>query len=596
MGFEALGGVLRKGCTGALVFAALVPASAKAIQVDTAEAPDNNLSLTVSAIQGAQSSILLNIYELDAPEITDALLAQIKNGLTVRILEEGQPVGGMTAAAKGAQYQLQEAMEAAVKAGASDDALFEMTSKAGGKRRYRYDHAKYAVIDGDELLVGSENYSPTGNPEPGSIGNRGWEAVIHDSSVAQQFTAIFGGDAVTTYNDVIALVGGSGETDSLASLFGEDSASLADFTQRRPKPVASHRPPAPATPEPRPTEHRPTKPKPEPMPDPVATSSGTGTFDASSVQPITSPNTSLDGLLGAINNAQTSIDIEQMTFNSAWTSTTPTSLVLSAVIAAARRGVRVRVLLNDESVFGGDENTSKPINVPTAQTLNQTASSGGLQMEARIANIKAMGVDYIHNKGMLIDGTETLISSINWDENSIMNNREAAVLVTSPDVYNYYEALFTSDWNNSSGSSAESASGADVMTAERSPSGNLECPSSISVRVDFGQVGQSDPDFAVLSGKSVTGAYAEVSSGEDCLYSDSSGGSSDSDRYVEVSAATDGGFSLLLEGYTPKSDKIYSVRAKISRLSGTDSGLAASVYDGSGTHQRIGTATVAVSF
>jgi phosphatidylserine/phosphatidylglycerophosphate/cardiolipin synthase-like enzyme len=46
-----------------------------------------------------------------------------------------------------------------------------------------------------------------------------------------------------------------------------------------------------------------------------------------------------------------------------------------------------------------------------------------------------MNVDYIHNKGMIIDQDKTLISSINWNQNSVDNNREAAVVLISTQVY-----------------------------------------------------------------------------------------------------------------------------------------------------------------
>jgi phosphatidylserine/phosphatidylglycerophosphate/cardiolipin synthase-like enzyme len=55
-------------------------------------------------------------------------------------------------------------------------------------------------------------------------------------------------------------------------------------------------------------------------------------------------------------------------------------------------------------------------------------------------------IHLIHNKGLLIDENKTLISSLNWDENSFEKNREAAVLITSPAVHAHYEAIFELDW------------------------------------------------------------------------------------------------------------------------------------------------------
>ena len=45
----------------------------------------------------------------------------------------------------------------------------------------KYDHAKYVVIDGQKVLVASENFTTTGHPDAGYVGNRGWEAVMEDS-------------------------------------------------------------------------------------------------------------------------------------------------------------------------------------------------------------------------------------------------------------------------------------------------------------------------------------------------------------------------------------------------------------------------------
>jgi phosphatidylserine/phosphatidylglycerophosphate/cardiolipin synthase-like enzyme len=52
----------------------------------------------------------------------------------------------------------------------------------------------------------------------------------------------------------------------------------------------------------------------------------------------------------------------------------------------------------------------------------------------------------LHNKGMIIDNSTVLISSINWNEQSIRKNREAGLLITNEDVAHYYASVFLSDW------------------------------------------------------------------------------------------------------------------------------------------------------
>ena len=140
------------------------------------------------------------------------------------------------------------------------------------------------------------------------------------------------------------------------------------------------------------------------------------------------------------------IDLQQMTFDSGWGGQGKKSPLFAAVLKAARRGVKVRVLLNDESVFdpGADESHGK--NGPSVKIFNDQAEKENLPLEARIADVKAMKVDYIHNKGVLVDGKYTLISSINWNANSVENNREAAALIQGSAIFAHYEALFEADW------------------------------------------------------------------------------------------------------------------------------------------------------
>jgi phosphatidylserine/phosphatidylglycerophosphate/cardiolipin synthase-like enzyme len=531
------------------------------MDVEVAEAPTDDLSLTVSAIQSAQSSILLNIYELSSPQIADALIAKIQSGVLVQILEEGQPVGGLSTASKGIQTQIAQAMSSERGRG---DFLYEMTSQAGGKRRYRWDHAKYAVIDGNSLLIGSENYSPTGNPTPGSLGNRGWEVLVHDSGIAGHFKQVFQTDATLQYNDVLDITSGN---DALSSYYA-----------RRPSPSV------PTT-------------RPVSSPQDSATA-----LSASNVEPITSPDTSQAGLLALINNAHSVLYIEEMTFQPGWGKLAATSPLYDAVVAAARRGVAVRVLLNDETVFDHPNKPSKPQNRVTNANLNQLAQTEHLNLGSRIADIKAMGIDYIHNKGVLVDDNITLISSINWDWNSITNNREAAIAITSSDINAHYAQLFVQDWNNSANTPANGVGpsgnnpGPQIMTpqasiATQAPQITMSCPDSMSVTATLGTIGQSagmaqvDPGFQSLSGKTISASFIRdySSSKQGCVLQESNhAGSISNNKFVEVKKNSDGSYFVILEGYTPVDEKLYSVKSRVpasAKLQGT---FDANVYDASG--------------
>lgn len=524
-------------------------------RVDVAEAPMDNLALTVSAIQSAQQSIYLNIYELTSSEIADALINRIQAGVHVEILEEGQPVGGMSAAAKGVQSQIVQAMQQT----RGGNHFYVMTSKGtASKRRYRFDHAKYAVIDDSNLLIGSENYSPTGNPSPGTKGNRGWEVMIHDASIAAEYKNVFSGDAVTNFGDV-----------------EEASSGMLEAAR---KPGSPSAPPTPPKANPAPT--------PGPVP-PSGPSQGQG-MSASAVSRITSPDTSLSGLVGLIDQARTSIDIQQMTFDSSWSG--GTNPLVSALERAAARGVHIRVLLNDEAVF----NHGKPApskNLPTISHLSSLPNT-----QARTANLKGMGVDYIHNKGMLIDGQITLISSINWDENAIQHNREAAVAITSPAVFTHYDALFESDWQVSGNSVPALEMRFPVSVAQAISEPVKDCPASLRVTARIGKLtlDGDDSSFGSIDGATIAQTYVRERSSDGCVLSSEDGiGGLSRRSFVEIRASR-GDTSLTLEGYTPRGAKIYSVRAKIPKEAALSGNFDANVFNGSAAHEFLGRASLEI--
>jgi phosphatidylserine/phosphatidylglycerophosphate/cardiolipin synthase-like enzyme len=111
--------------------------------------PDNNLALVLSTLQSAKKSLDINIYQLDHPTIVKAIIDQISSGIIVNLLVEGHPVGGMSPKGKAALSQIRDVMIAQNRASKSTSLnhLFVMTAKNSKDRRYRFDHAKYILID-----------------------------------------------------------------------------------------------------------------------------------------------------------------------------------------------------------------------------------------------------------------------------------------------------------------------------------------------------------------------------------------------------------------------------------------------------------------
>lgn len=379
---------------------------AGAVTLQAAHAPGSNQTLALETIRSARTSLLINLYELTEPNIADAIEERIRAGVRVEILQEGHPVGGFSAVGRGIQSRLVQVMN---ETNGGGDRYFQMDPpENGSRRRYRFDHAKYMVVDGGALWIGSENFSPSGMPVPGAMGNRGWSALIQDSDLGEHFSAMFRVDTRTDFGDVTVLAG-QAVREGYRAFF----AALGGI--------------APA--------------------DPV----------------------------GVLGGATRTLDIEQMNLHPDWKTLGRASPLVEGLIAAARRGVRVRVLLNDERAFydrppSPDQNNNaaracedpdsdacvspdspakRDRNRETVDLLLATAAREHLPIEARIADLKAMGVTIIHNKGMIVDNRHVLVSSINWNENSVTRNREAAVAINSLQAANYFGNLFERDWRAS---------------------------------------------------------------------------------------------------------------------------------------------------
>ena len=53
---------------------------------------------------------------------------------------------------------------------------------------------------------------------------------------------------------------------------------------------------------------------------------------------------------------------------------------------------------------------------------------------------------HCHNKMVIIDGAAVLVSSQNWSDFAVTENREAGLWIPHGDVAQYFQAIFDVDW------------------------------------------------------------------------------------------------------------------------------------------------------
>ncbi|HYS70917.1 MAG TPA: phospholipase D-like domain-containing protein, partial [Thermoplasmata archaeon] len=158
------------------------------------------------------------------------------------------------------------------------------------------------------------------------------------------------------------------------------------------------------------------------------------------------PDTTLEDatILGALRSATRTIHAEVFYAYVAWGPFS--NPYLDALVAAARRGVQVRLLL-DSSSYNVDD-TDPNDNDNTVSYLNGIAAAEGLDLQARLVDRGLHGLSIVHNKGFVVDEKTVLVSSVNWNRNSATANREAGLLVTNGDLAAYFDRVFAWDWKD----------------------------------------------------------------------------------------------------------------------------------------------------
>jgi cardiolipin synthase len=106
--------------------------------------------------------------------------------------------------------------------------------------------------------------------------------------------------------------------------------------------------------------------------------------------------------------------------------------LLNALIGAHHRGVHVRVMLNPVRRNGEVEN----------EESRRLLSAAGVEV---IDSNPAF--DLTHEKSLIVDETEALVQSLNWQTKNLISTRDFAVLTTQRDEVQEIVECFEADWN-----------------------------------------------------------------------------------------------------------------------------------------------------
>lgn len=375
--------------------------------------PEGLYAPLAETLSRAARTIDLSLYTFEHPALAQLLVDALARGVQVRLLLDGAPPGGISNVQKWCVTQIALAGGDVRYLALADDA------PAGYKRRYRFTHAKYGVVDEVHVFVGTENLTLDAMPLPGEqpVGGRRGFYLFTDAP---------------------------GVSAALRNLFARDwrPAVFADLHPYDPADPKYGAPPADFV-------------LPEPQSYDVAASPFTEIVRVAGVAAyavISAPENALRPDAGmhalfAAAGAGDEITLMQMYEDQFWGESTSNPIAdpnprLEAVIAAARRGARVRLLL--DGYFDDPEQLRS--NQATVDYVRAIAAAEGLNLEARIGNPTAGG---IHAKLVLVRLGEhywSAVGSLNGGETSYKLNREVVLMVEQRALYERLYSVVEHDW------------------------------------------------------------------------------------------------------------------------------------------------------
>jgi cardiolipin synthase A/B len=136
------------------------------------------------------------------------------------------------------------------------------------------------------------------------------------------------------------------------------------------------------------------------------------------------PDESAKPILDAINAAKKMLQVKMFVFSD--------PALLKAVVAAHRRGVKVRVMLNAARRSGEDDN----------KDVRKALERAGI--EVKDSN-PAFGIT--HEKSMVVDEAVAFVKSLNWATKNLTETRDYAITTTHPHAVQEVLTCFDADWH-----------------------------------------------------------------------------------------------------------------------------------------------------
>lgn len=355
--------------------------------------PDSTYAVTKRLFDSAKREIMIGIYDFSAAYVKELLLNAMERNVKVTLMLDVD-----SQIERDFFKELQQFGCTTVPAPSCSNKKVRFFPNC---------HEKFIIIDDEWVLVQSGNYSKNSipfNQEDGvnsahfKKGNRDMGVAIQSKELASFFKKILISD--------IKLVLDAVSPEALQPE-GRDLPLLVDFVpQLLPAklfPSKTFIPVAPIT-----------------------------------VTPVLSPDNYMTEIISLLASAKKSIYIENQYIKS----TQPEIIKLLEAISKVKeinQALDVRIILG--KVFELKDVPKEKENVENLRIKYD------LKLGENIRYIDINRFVHCHNKLIVIDEEEVLISSQNWSDTAVSLNREAGVILKYPEMAQYYSEIFESDWS-----------------------------------------------------------------------------------------------------------------------------------------------------
>ena len=355
--------------------------------------PDSTFAVTKRLFDAARKSLLIGIYDFSADHAKQLVLAAMRRGVKVELMLD-------------IDSQLEQSLFDELE-GFGADCTPAPSCASKRSRFFRSSHEKVIVIDNEWSLVQSGNYSDNsiplnvedgGDPAHFTTGNRDAGLAVRSPRLAAFFRRIL-------------------ESDIRLELQGPEAAAALEAAADRLL-----------------VEKAPRR-----IPEQLFASRTFDLAEPLTVLPVLSPDNYMNVVPDLLAGATESVLIEQQYIRA---TQSEIARLLSAVKQArdARPALDVRIVLG--KVFGGSDLEQERRN------LRELKARYGLELGANIRYINTDRLVHCHNKMVLVDGDGVLVSSQNWSNAAVTENREAGLWLRHRDISTYLRSIFESDWQS----------------------------------------------------------------------------------------------------------------------------------------------------